>query len=863
MTLTGSLRRVPPVAGAGPSWPGRVLDAAWRLVAALALAALLTLLWKNLVEAPLRFRADTVRIALEPGARLVLGRHELAAPHAAVQHLLIERLDSGRWTLRNLAPSHGADVRVKGVDQALRSHKLQAGDRIRLGSQVMEVATVQPILKLALAGTQRVWTYDGATVSEGGLHQDPRPAGQCVKARLGARMRSAWNRWAPEWMAVPAAMALGGEASCGQQVSIPGLPAGAAWVERKKGGSFVLGATHESARRICITQGNPLPLGCAAPSSTLFEAAVDLRDVERIWVGRTRLVVRLDEDRLELTPTSRVGWVTKVGDSGQAADRGAWVTTSFVGHDVWRMAAVPALLSALPPLLRDDIGWLGKVVQSPLTLPVSVALTLAVGIAVWARLRRWGMSWTGAVAMGFGVGMAVLSAAGFWLGDSLGEAWRLVLLSSGCAALVCMPVRTGWAWLATMAMAAMGLIGSLLQLHLGLQGSDTGAWLYFNKTAALLALVFWRLWAGAWWLRGLGSAKGRWQWPSMSMIDGAVAMLVLLAVAAIGLQAVAGSEEGVVGLQPVELAKFALVMLGAHALAMRVEWAHHRGWSRLRLWLRFLATTCLFVVIVALALGLLSDYSPLILILAWLVGTMVAWSIASGNMGGVAAAALAVGTALGALYWTTQPEGLAWLHHHGFYSDRFQVLLDLPRHPHSGEQVRRALDLASQGGAQGSTASAAWRVPAIQDDMLAALLIARYGYRAAALLWVLQLVYLFSIAALGWRALSEARPGDHRRNWMLRMGFFVTWGAAALLAGHLLISWGTVTAALPVMGQPMPLISAGGSILILLLAPLHFFMLALDAALQDVEQGRSAISSKKGVRSGCEVAGTKGAVPHR
>ena len=42
---------------------------------------------------------------------------------------------------------------------------------------------------------------------------------------------------------------------------------------------------------------------------------------------------------------------------------------------------------------------------------------------------------------------------------------------------------------------------------------------------------------------------------------------------------------------------------------------------------------------------------------------------------------------------------------------------------------------------------------------------------------------------------------------------------AALLAAHFLMSWGTNLGFLPVMGQPMTLLSAAGSHLLLLLLP--------------------------------------------
>lgn len=811
--------------GAWLAWAGTV-----RMGFSLVLGLLLWGLWQAMLAAPARLRADVIRLALDPGHHAVLGQHELAAPQAAGQHVYVARVDADRWVLRNLAAAHGAEVRLLGRDRPVRAQALQAGDVLQLGSAVLHVVAADPRLELRREGVDRLWSFDGAVLREGQAPGASRVTAACEQGSVGARLRRYWNRWTPSLMAMPTAMTLGGDADCGEQLGVNGLPAGSVWIDWRDG-QYWLRATHDSARRVCVSR-SPLPHGCAE-TSTLFEATVDLSQVQKLWVGRSGFSVRLSEDRsvLELRPVGRAGWLPDVGQvgSGMASESASGLSVAAHRHDVWRTPAMPNPKALWP----DQVGWLGAAATSPMWTPATAGLVVAAVAAGWARRRGWGLGWPDAAAMGLGLAMAALSGTGYWLGESLGEAWRLVLLSAGCAAVLLLPLRMGWAWVAVLTMTAMGLVGTLLQMVLGLQGQDSGAWGYFSKTASLMAASLWGLWAWAWWLRGLNRVAGHWHWPSMARLEAWISLPVAVALASLALQTVVGSEEGVFGVQPVELAKFALVLLGAHALALRLEWAHHRGWHRWRLWLRFLAPAMLFMAIVALALGLLRDFSPLVLVAAWATGALLAWSVAAGSAGAFALALGALGCAFGAFVWMTHPEGLAWLQAHGFYADRFQVLVDLPRHPHSGEQVHRALQLASLGGADGRPDVAAWRVPAIQDDMLPALLLGRFGHRAGLVLWGLQLLHLFSMAALGWQALRLAGPGDHRRRWLLRMGFFASWGAVALLGGHLLLSWGTVTSALPVMGQPQPLISAGGSIIVLLIAPLHMVWLTMAAALED------------------------------
>jgi cell division protein FtsW len=63
--------------------------------------------------------------------------------------------------------------------------------------------------------------------------------------------------------------------------------------------------------------------------------------------------------------------------------------------------------------------------------------------------------------------------------------------------------------------------------------------------------------------------------------------------------------------------------------------------------------------------------------------------------------------------------------------------------------------------------------------------------------------------------------------------YFALSGGGGLLAAHVLVSWGTNLGFLPVMGQPMPLLSAAGSHLIFLVLPLVALALALEEGGSD------------------------------
>ena len=100
----------------------------------------------------------------------------------------------------------------------------------------------------------------------------------------------------------------------------------------------------------------------------------------------------------------------------------------------------------------------------------------------------------------------------------------------------------------------------------------------------------------------------------------------------------------------------------------------------------------------------------------------------------------------------------------------------------------------------------------MQDDFAPAFLLHRHGLLAALLLWCAQALLVAGLvrAAVGHGRAGAAATG-FRQAWLLRLQAFALCGGAAFVAGHLLLSWGTNLAIVPVMGQPMSFLSAGGS----------------------------------------------------
>ena len=440
-------------------------------------------------------------------------------------------------------------------------------------------------------------------------------------------------------------------------------------------------------------------------------------------------------------------------------------------------------------------------------------------------------------------------------------AWLLVLLALA-QWLLLLPHHAGL----RLALCLL-MLGLLSQLQLSLGGMESHWLLVYQKTAALqalalsLLLVLWQL-LGRWPL--LGRNRGRAAaWASAtspsstasttsttsaaSAASGASAalvrgpllphlrlaeagLLVLAGLALLGmlLEVLYGGETGVFGVQPVELAKTALVALSAHVLALGAD----RAVSRRHWWLRLLWPVPLVATLVALALVWVSDFSPLLLLLLWFgLGALIfCWY--TGRWVGLGMLGLIAVSGIGLLL------ALRW--GHGtlpaqFYPERFSVWLNPALHPHTGGQFLLAASAIAQGGWFGSDGllglatlgqplGSVMHIPEIADDFAAAFFLQRHGLLGGLLLWLLQalfLLWLFGQSRRAWLHASVLR--DYRLAWHARFYAMVLVGGAAFLFGHLFIAWGTSLGMLPVMGQPMSFLSTGGSHLLFFLLPLLGF----------------------------------------
>ena len=755
------------------------------------LLPVLVALW-IVFQAPIWLEPRVLTVALEPGQTIVLGREALWAPQADSEHILLSRDTAGGWWLANIAAGKRVLWRSarEDDDRSIREWPLAPGASFAVGAQAFMVLAANT-RRLVLQGGDQPWEYDGLR-----LYRDGQPLPEC---------HPSWRTLLRAWLGelglthglVRRPLRLGGGVYCADRLGLAGVPVDTAVIEPTRTG-FVLcpgGVGRPDGPPVTVALGTP-------EAESLWRRSIPLAVGDRLIIGRTQYRVARTSPALELTVIAR-------------AQR--WPAGSKP-PDVWPTMAEWRSLVWLWPSDLQVRDW----------RPGLVLLALVPGLVWPGRRREW---------------------------PAVRTRWRIVLalaLTGACLAMysnsltvpVLWPYLVAWpallVWLGTVRspwsarlLAALTLLlggGLVTLLQLGTGAGESG-WLRYGGGGAALAGAFgWLSWAGwhvwQWWPTG---------WPDFRMARWSLRGLSGVALTLLVVQVIFGDEGGWGGLQPFELTKLALVLVAAYALMLRARsWGSDWNFGKPSRWLRYLGPLTLLSAVSGFALVFLRDFSPLVLLLFWAL--VLAWAYlrvhprsVRRRLGRLAVIVLALSVVAGLAWLREWPEDFPL----NFQADRLRVWVAPEQYPHSGYQLRRALEAIRAGGWRGAVWNdavngRAMAIPAVENDFTPAFFLNRYGGVAALALVGIQAAFIALMLMIANRALHRARCGNDRPTGLGGWAYFALYGGAALLGAHFLVSWGTNLGFLPVMGQPMSLLSAAGSHLVLFVLPIVVLAVAVE-----------------------------------
>lgn len=738
-------------------------------------------------QAPAWLEPQTLTVTLEPGQTLKLGHEALKAPQADREHVLLQRTLDGSWRLANIAPNKQVLWRPADSheERSIREWLLIAGTTFAVGTQRITVLAAEADRLLLQAADQR-WQYDGVV-----LRRADQRLPECYE-NWRARLRDSFaalglGRW------VQRPLRLGGGVYCADRLGLAEASVDTALIVATRSG-FVLRPGNGGR-----LDGPPVTILADTPEAeSLWQRSILLAVNDWLLIGRTQYrVAQMDSTSLKLVVLTRAQ--RRLADA--TADTVAEVQTQ------WR----PMIWWTTPIWLK----WL------------LTGLAICWASAFWWRWRADDLLW-----IAVSLTLAGASLALYFEVQSMPSLWPY-LLAWPTLGVWLMGVRSLWSagLLATLTLLLGAGLATLLQLGVGV--SDSGWWRYGSGSAALTGVFGWLAWA-VWrfwhvWRpqRATQVRLARW---GLRLLGG-------MALTLLALQAGFGDESGWCSLQPFELVKLALTLAAAHALAPIAQWRWRDGHlAKPVLWLSVAGPIILLLAATGFSLVFLHDFSPLALLFIWVLG--LAWALLQVQphavwrwSGGLLVAALTLTLAMGVMRLRERPEDFPL----NFQVDRIRVWAAPERYPHAGYQLRRALEAIRAGGWWGAVWQEAMNgramaIPVVESDFAPAFFLNRYGGVAALILVGAQAMFVLLLIGVANRVLRSNHHNSYVEFLPGGFSYFALYGSAALLGAHFLVSWGTNLGFLPVMGQPMPLLSAAGS-------HLTFFVLPIVALAVAVEEG--------------------------
>ncbi len=723
-----------------------------------------------------------------PGPRSASTRHlEITAP-------------GNKWAFSNVSANRRVLVKTDRLDaRYLHRWELKRGDKIGFTStelEVVEMSGNRLVIREVKSNRRAAW--------EGGTVVADNETVYTVCQSLGRRIiqRARWN-----FRGINAAerpeltlFGIGGNVNCSNRWKIESLPPDSVKVTWHDG-KFWLGP---GAKRfdVLLSRFN------SAKPVTFADLALPITGpdglVNRMILGRTNYQLIDKGGELVFKPVANIElWLDDENPPG-AYTSAKWIGAGkplvpwLKSQGVW---LVPGFVAMVLTVVGLSWYWSRRQYITPMWLAQSIAALAPALLGGWLTLLLY---------RGAGGPDQILVIGMVWLSWT----WATIVLFwtgrlRGFAGLI---------WIAAIFLAGVGTL-NLLQLG---TGAENTKWMsYVLKHSLLLGMFGWTVSI----LCVLRDNTWRKIWLWIFNTEAVAATIAIILVGMMFLQLAIGSEEGIGGLQPVEVTKSVFVLLlayvGMHFTEIRMREVQAYKKSPIRFLWPFLRLLGLFALIVfGVVLGV-RDFSPAVIM--GLVGIAWLWKLGAApperSNSGIwmairPAVLLLIAGIIAAGHYAYNnpndlPEGTP-------QKDRILVWAEPELHPHSGSQVLGGIDRVREGGWTGGLEwfgrnGVVMNLPAVQDDFITAFFLYRFGGFSGLLLAAVQLFYLVLIFTLGRRYARVAAEGDFREQQGGLVISFLLYGLAFMQIAHWLIAWSNTLGLLPVMGQPMTWLSAGNS----------------------------------------------------
>jgi cell division protein FtsW len=788
---------------------------------------------------------------------VVIGHDELAqrpgSRSADKRHLLITHNSDTGWMLTNISSKKKVDV----MFQLLKRWKLQKGDTIQLAGTELEVLESDKG-KLKIINTQSKHTayWDGLLnlTPELSFAENCDPPENIVKRTL-KRWKS-MGRIPPFEPKEYALFRLGGSANCSDRWKISEVPVdtarvvlfkGSFWLRPGSDNSHILMArksgTHKSFQQLSLpTSGSEGKMSSIVLGRTYYKISE---------IGKN------EKARLVLTPFAKQDlWpLDTVSDpkvnEGQPHGVESHKKTNQDNIGIVNRDAVPkteksSLQKKDPPNVRkipESWSWIGEG-RTLLGWASTHWMRLTAGAFI-SILATIGLIFSHT----FNSSVDRRQAAQAWrrtftVGPSLFFCWLSFLFYKQSPApdfIILMFLSwAGW-FMASIVMYSQGLLqgssrhvwaaatflagaGSILLFQIAAGAANT-LWLgYVQKHIFALSVFSWGLVVLATFsdyvkrvaMEVLAPRNNvEWAFWLFWGVGGGLLLLMLF------MQTVMGGEEGLFGIQPVELIKVLVVFL-ASILAVEI-WEiipHYQSpnfANMFKLRWKFLVYP---LGVIIFALLYMSDFSPGLLISIYIAFWFWLLAYPPGHSHLTKLGFIIRGSVFSIVLFMVLLNWFFYMNPGAIpdfipFQDRLLVWADIENHRQSGNQLLMALKYGGEGGWYGLGFGMNDRVlslPMVQNDFVLTFWLNRFGGLSALFLATIQIYFILTLVRIAQKLKNKRIAGaehteDSRR--IQHSFILILLGMACLQAFHWAISWGNALGLLPVMGQPMTWLSSG------------------------------------------------------